>query len=137
MRVVQIHDKTQDGHALAFDLRDVLAALGHRVLRAYWSVSGLDSHGEDLAATGAGAAALEDLARSGARVSGSRLVGVARQVHQVIWGEFRGYDDERSGDAWITIVAFDSSWFEIRSDDVAVFMRIQKAFKDVRSPQQS
>ena len=50
MRVVQIHDKTQDGHALAFDLRDVLAALGHRVLRAYWSVSGVDSHGEDLAA---------------------------------------------------------------------------------------
>jgi hypothetical protein len=53
-------------------------------------------------------------------VNGSRLVGVARQVHQVIWGEFRGYDDKRSGDARITIVAFDSSWFEIRSDDVAV-----------------
>ena len=28
MRVIQIHDMAPDGHSLAFDLRDVLAALG-------------------------------------------------------------------------------------------------------------
>jgi hypothetical protein len=85
-----------------------------------------------ISATGDGEAALEELARSGARVAGTRLIEIARDVRQIIWGEFKGYADGAVDEPWIVIVAVDSSWFEIHSDDEAVLARIRKAFKDVR-----
>jgi hypothetical protein len=67
-----------------------------------------------------------------ANAAGTRLIEIARGVRQVIWGEFKAYADDALDQPWIVIVAFDSSWFEIHSDDEAVLARIRKAFKDVR-----
>jgi hypothetical protein len=85
-----------------------------------------------LDATGDGAAALEQLARSGERVSGVRLEKIARKVKQVIWGEFNGYEDS-SENPWVTVIAFDSSWYEIQSADATALDRIRSAFRQVRS----
>jgi hypothetical protein len=131
MPTVQIRNLTPTG-VLAFDLREVLVALGPRALKAFWTIGGVTSRGEALDATGDGAAALEQLARSGERVSGVRLEKIARKVKQVIWGEFNGYEDS-SENPWVTVIAFDSSWYEIQSADATALDRIRSAFRQVRS----
>jgi hypothetical protein len=131
MRTIQIHDLKQG--ALALDLREILAALGPRAHATYWTVSDVASSDQALDATGDGADALEELALSGERTAGTRLIDIARTVSQTIWGEFRGYSDKAAAEPWIVIVAVDSSWFEVRSDDAAALAGIRGAFKDVRS----
>jgi hypothetical protein len=133
---LQIHDARPEGR-LAFDLSDILTALGKRAVSAYWAVGGVASYDEPLDATGPGASHLERLAQSGERVTGAHLARIASVVRQVIWGEFRGYPDRSSNEAWVVIAAIDSSWFDVRSDDEAALGRIRHAFKDVRSPQGS
>jgi hypothetical protein len=109
---IRIH-ADKEKHALTFDLREVLAALGPRGLTAYWTVGDVAAQGESLDATGEGAAALEELAMSYERIIGSRLAKIAESVRQVIWGEFKGYEDKLSDTPRVVVVAFDSSWWEI------------------------
>ena len=132
MRAIQIRDKTSDGRVLAFDLREALAALGTQALRTYWAVSGVADQGEALSATGDGGVELEELARSGARVSGARLLQIAQRVRQVIWGEFNSYDSSEAAEPRLVIRAIDSSCFEVRCDDETILARIPGAFADVR-----
>jgi hypothetical protein len=124
---MRIYDKTP-----RVDLRDVLAALGERAISAFWAVSGVDAEGEDVAATGDRADELEALSRSRKRVSGQRLAEIAKGIHQTIGGKFQGYDGVSSVEPWITIIAFDSSWFEIRSPDEGVLCQLGSQFKDTR-----
>jgi hypothetical protein len=131
MRTIQIHDLTRG--VLAFDLREILAALGPRAHGTYWTVSDVASPAQALDATGDGAVVLEELALSGERTTGASLINIARTVRQTIWGEFSGYSDKAAEEPWIVIVAVDSSWFEVRSDDAAALAGIRDAFKDVRS----
>jgi len=131
MRTIQIHDLTRG--ALAFDLREILAALGPRAYTTYWTASDVASPAQALDATGDGAVALEELALSGQRTTGAHLIDIVRTVSQIIWGEFSGCSDKAAAEPWIVIVAVDSSWFEVRSDDAAALARIRSAFKDVRS----
>ena len=53
-------------------------------------------------------------------------------VRQVIWGSFKGYSSPSSPSPWIEIIAFDSTWFEIRTDDAGVLDIIRSRFKDVK-----
>jgi hypothetical protein len=100
-----------------------------RALAATWSVRDVDDEFFD--ATGAGGAALEQLARSGERVSGARLTELAGDTLQVIWGEFTGYEAVSSGIPWVVIRAIDSSYFEVATDDDDAVARIRACFKDV------
>ena len=119
--------------SLAFDLRDILAALGPQAVKAVWRVGDVEVESEALMmATGNGADELEKLAKLGMLVSGERLIEIARNVDQIIWGEFKGYDSASSADPWIVVVAFDSTWFEVRSTDDLALARLEVAFKDVR-----
>jgi hypothetical protein len=123
------------GGVLTFDLKEVLAALGPIGLALYWTVGDVDTHGEHsdatFDATGRGAVALEKLAVSGERINGSRLTKIAESVRQVIWGEFKGYEDKLSDAPRVVVVAFDSSWWEIQSEETTLLDRAAKAFKDV------
>jgi uncharacterized protein YbjQ (UPF0145 family) len=98
-------------------------------------VGDVDTHGEhadaEFDATGRGAVALEKLAVSGERINGRRLAKIAESVRQVIWGEFRGYEEELSDAPRVVIIAFDSSWWEIQSEETTLLDRVAKAFKDV------
>jgi hypothetical protein len=77
---------------------------------------------------GKGAFELEARLKSGMRVAGAELSEIARDVEQVIWGEFAAYDNTTASKAWITITAVDSSWYDVHSTDAATLARIIKAF---------
>jgi hypothetical protein len=119
---------------LIFDLKEVLAALGPSGLALHWTVGDVDAHGEhhdtEFDATGEGAVALEKLAVSGERISGRRLANIAKSVRQVIWGEFKGYEDELSDAPSVVVVAFDASWWEIQSEETTLLDRVARAFQD-------
>jgi hypothetical protein len=133
MRTIRIHDLDQRG-VLAFDLKDILAELGPKASRAFWNVSPVEQVTDGgLDVTGESAAELEQLAHSGERINGRRFVKLAEKARQVIWGKFAGYDEPASPNPWIVIVAYDSSWFEVRSTDEAALSRLGAAFNDVRS----
>jgi hypothetical protein len=129
VQAIRIHDKAKD--VLAFDLSEVLAALGPRGLNAYWTVGGVSADDGNFDATGDGAGALEGLAKSGERIIGMRLAKIAKAVRQVIWGEFKDYRDKLSDTPTVVVVAFDSSWWEVRSDEKTLLERVAKAFEDV------
>ena len=111
---------------LTSDLKDILAALGPWAQGSYWTVAGVPAQGEGLDATGEGAAALEQVALSGERIIGSDLAKIADRVDQVIWGEFKGYDDKVSDTPRVAVLAFDSSWWEIQSEDVTLIDKVAK-----------
>jgi hypothetical protein len=81
------------------------------------------------------AVALEELAVSGERILGSRLAHIAENVRQVIWGEFKGYEDILSNTPTAVVIAFDSSWWEIQSADVTLLDRVAEAFKGIKRVQ--
>ena len=123
-----IKDKVPDRGHLAFDLPEVLASLGPDALDWVWAVS--DADGGTLEAVGEGLPELEALARTDGRVTGHRLVRIAGDVHQTIWGEFRAYRDPRSAEPLVRVVAFDGSFFEVYSEDAALIERVRSSFKD-------
>jgi hypothetical protein len=89
--------------------------------------------GDEFMVSGADAAdELEKLAKSRMVISGQRLIEIAKDVRQIIMGEFRGYETTSSTAPWIIVIAFDSTWFEVRSTDDAALARLKVAFKDVR-----
>jgi hypothetical protein len=135
MKYVEIHDSKRMEHfsGLSFDLKEILEALGQSATKAHWAVMPeTEECSEALFATGNGSIALEELARSNERVSGSRLAEIARDTRQIIWGEFRAYKERLDDKPWVVIVAFDSSWYEVYSEDETVFRNIRSSFQDVR-----
>ncbi len=96
---------------------------------AFWTVGGVQSYEEALDATGLGADQLETLAASGSRISGAVLLDIAKNVHQVIWGEFAAYADREGPEPHVIIRAVDSSFYEISSDDPLLLDRLKLAFE--------
>jgi hypothetical protein len=130
MHAIRIHDLAPQGF-LAFDLKEILNALGPRGLTASWTVGGVPSQGQGFSATGKGADEMEEFARSGARLSGRHLARMARNVVQVIWGEFTAFEDSFSAHPWVVLIAYDSSWWEVRSAEAALIDRVARAFRQV------
>ena len=117
--------------ALKFDLKEILAALGPSGLTAYWSAGDVAARGGAFDATGEGASELEGLAASGGRIVGSRLAQIAERIQQVIWGRFAGYEDKLGEVPRVVVIAFDSSWWEVQSDDEALLDRVAASFLGV------
>jgi len=133
MATLRIYDLKQ--HALTFDLRDLVELLAPRSLQATWTVSTVKSSERSdqlFEATGEGGEKLEALAKEDAELSGPELARLARETHQVIWGQFVGAFPSKSRDRWITIRAVDSTYYEITTIDEAVLNKIKSAFNDVR-----
>lgn len=120
-----------EGDFLAFDLKEILSALGARGVALHWTIGDVASRGVAFDATGEGAAALEELVKSGERVTGSRLAQIAETVQQVIWGEFKGYEGNQAVMPYVIVVAFDSSWWEIQTASALLLDRVAKAFSRV------
>ena len=139
MKTIRISDEAPNGPWLAVDLPGILRAVRLRAARSVWRASAVEAEivghpvveREEIWATGEAADELDKLARSGARASFTRLNRIVRRAGQIIWGEFKGYDRASTVDPWIIIIAFDSSWFEVRSSDDEALSRLQAAFKSV------
>jgi hypothetical protein len=138
MKTIRISDSTPNG-VLTVDLSGILRAVGSRAVKSVWRASPVEAsivghlivETDEIWGTGDGADELDELARSGMRVGGARLVEVAKKVTQIIWGEFKGYDGTSSVDPWAIIIAFDSTWFEVRSTDDEALSRLQASFTDI------
>ena len=123
-----ISDKVPGGGFLAAGPTEVLRALGPGAMDWLWVVSDVEE-GEALEAVGPKLPGLEALKLSGARVPGSRLARSADGIGQVIWGEFRAYRDEGAAEPLVRVVAFDSSRYEVWSEDAAFIGRVQAFFR--------
>ena len=130
MQTITIHDLHNDRNVLAFDLRDLLTLLAPVSLEAEWSVT--NPAYEEFFATGEGGAALEKLAAESATVNGKELLALANDTTQVIWGDFVGTYQNRPGQIWTIIRAFDSSYYEVTTSDSEVLERVKGHFNDVR-----
>ena len=123
MTGIAIHD--MDGNTLAFDLAELLAAVGAPALTSEWRVRSdpLQYIAEkDLPA----------FEMPGDRwLNGADFDRAASDVQQVIDGVFEG---RRPGaqEPWITLRAIDSSWWEVYCDDGAVIDALKRRFRDVR-----
>ena len=113
---------------LAFDLGQVLDALGPRALASTWRCAGLWCTSKE---GRSGARFLEDAEASGRTMLGSELRRAADDVRQVIDGEFAAADEER-GAPWALVRAVDSSWWEVFADESAVLDAVRASFQDVR-----
>ncbi len=101
--------------------------IGPKAANATWTVSAVEGQEEyGLDVTGSGSGELEHLAETGMRVTGKHLFKLAKNIRQVIWGKFVGYDAS-SASPWIIVIAFDSTWFEVRSTDEAALARLRSS----------
>jgi len=121
---VIIRDGTEPGGSggLAFDLRDVLAALGPRAVESRWRFSHLHYVSRDEQDI----PVLEHVAAQGA-VSGADLAKGIEQLLQVIDGEFEAFDENDR--RWAVVRVVDSSWWEVWSEDPSVLEAIRAKFR--------
>ncbi len=108
---------------LAFDLADVLKALGERALRSDWRAEDLDWFGESYAEIIA-------LSEASTPMPGTRLLEVAEQLTQVIDGEFVG-TEPGAAEPWVVVKAVDSSWWEVWTADVVALAALRERFRAV------
>lgn len=126
MPVLEINMQTDDGQSV--ELGDILASLQPRADRSCWDISGGE---EEIWAMGNSSTRLHELAESGEKIAGADLSTLADGIHQLIWGQFRAFE-ETSPEPWAIIVAFDGCFFELITDDDAVIALIRKRFPSAR-----
>jgi hypothetical protein len=138
MATLRIYD-LREGRVLALDLRDLVDLFAPRSLEASWTVSPV-SVGHSTPTVNQFEAVprgdddhLKALAVSGAPVSGAILSQYAHETRQVIWGQFVGALPEQM-DAWITIRAIDSTFYEVTTSDEVILAKIRSTYKNVRDP---
>lgn len=130
MRGVAIHDGTGPGEPgyLTFDLLQLIEALGTRARAARWRVLVSPRYVSD-----ADVAAFDSASDGpGPWISGEQLLAQAREIHQVIDGEFQAFDPSDVSSPWLVLRAVDSSWWEVHSDDPGVEAALRSAFRDIR-----
>lgn len=112
------------GELLAFDLIDVLCAIGVEAERSSWTASGVES-------IGPASEELHELSDRSARVSGRKLLELASRLDQTIDGVFAAYRPDAT-DPWVTVRAVDSSFFHVETPDNAVLSALRGQFHDVQ-----
>lgn len=123
IRILTVRDLRPKQRILAFDVIDILRLLEPELEQTQWEVSGLECTGE-------ASERLYAIEASRERVSGSVLREVTSKIRQVIDGKFVGHKGT-AGPPWVTILAWDSSGFDVLTADQAVLDRVRGRFKDV------
>jgi hypothetical protein len=121
MRVVTITDRESDGAAPGFDLVDILRLLQPELHQTEWTLSGTECVGPE-------AEQVHRIDDGRQRVSGTSLLALASGLTQVIDGEFIAYGPD--GRPWVTILAVDSSAYDVISEDESVIARIKARFEE-------
>ncbi len=124
MRGVTILDRDPNSGVLSFDLRDILSVLGGDAERSTWTVRDVECLDGDAAS------ALHEACDACEVLSGDRLVDLARDVGQIIEGEFSARLPNEEA-AWITIRAVDSSAFDVETDREDILTALKAKFDRV------
>ncbi len=114
------------GSGLAFDLKELLAALGPKAHESSWRIECVEGDGEELEIYGDSHTQLEDLAEASAVVTGAHLAAIANGIHQVSFAKFSCLHG--SSPPWVVLTAFDSSWWDVESSDERVLALLQEKF---------
>ena len=117
MHFVEIHD-SNGGFALAFDLIDILRAIGGKALTSRWIVDGVEC-------VGSSAEELHRCSDSGEAIDGKELWRMASDISQTIDGRFSAFEGD-SEQPWLQISAIDSSYFEVGSTDEGICTEIAR-----------
>ena len=126
MSGVTIVDTDPGTNVLNFDLHDILVVLGEEAVRSTWTVEGVESIG------GEAARALNEASDQSALLDGPQLIRLARDVEQIIDGEFTGYlPNSRS--SWISIRAVDSSAYDVVTEREDVLRSLRAKFASVQA----
>ncbi|HQU42527.1 MAG TPA: hypothetical protein PK867_06925 [Pirellulales bacterium] len=112
-------------HVLKVDLADILAAVGDAVEASTWALSGVEVLG------GTDAEELQRLSDERRTIDGKSLALRARNVSQVMEGEFRAFRGAEES-PWLVIYAVDSSGYDVLTDDDELLGRLRAKFQDVR-----
>ncbi len=107
----------------AFDLVDILAAIGEAGINARWVCSGVECFGE-------GAEAIHAFSDLGAWLDGGTLAAMAARVGQTVDGYFRAFQGDEAT-AWLVIRAVDGAGFDVECRDAAVLERLRGRFRYV------
>ena len=126
MAAIRIHDLT-DEHVLAFDLADLLQALGEPARLSQWKCSVDECIAQDDARPG-----LEDAYNAPLGLSGPEIHAVAAETLQVIDGVFEAF---RPGERrpWIKLEAIDSTYWEVFAALDADLASLRSRFSEVES----
>ena len=65
---------------------------------------------------------------TGQRVAGNEFLKIAERLRQVVWGAFSGFSSLESMEPWIHIIAFDSTWFEVHTNDGDALRKLAMKF---------
>ncbi len=128
---IKIKDGKQvNGGSCLIDLRDVLAAIGEKVLTSRWICRDLDysimRDGE-----------LYEICEQRRRLSGTEMMEFTKTIHQFFDGRFEARRDGPSKKLWLIIVVFDSSWIEVWSLNKEVIEGLKARFQKVTDMEQS
>ena len=124
MHGVSIADLDQR-RVLKIDLADVLAAVGDAAEKSNWALSGVEALGGD------DAEELQRISDEQRTIDGKSLALRAKNVSQVIEGEFRAFRGTAPS-PWLVIQAIDSSAYDLFTDDEQVLSRVRAKFECVR-----
>lgn len=108
---------------LDFDLADILEALGEKAVRSQWLAEGLWCFGDS-------EAEIMALSEASSAIPGNRLLGMARNLTQIIDGVFSGSEPDHN-EPWIVVKAVDSSWWEVWTDDAAALASLRERFRAI------
>lgn len=134
MKGLSIHDM-QDG-GLAFDLQEVLEALGAPACEAWWRARPRVWY---VTEENSPVPALYSEERPGPWTRGTDLLEASAHVRQVIDGVLESVQGEPPASdgaltPWVVVRAVDSSWWEVYSADEDALRRVRARFRDIRAP---
>jgi hypothetical protein len=120
-------DDLAEGRYLAFDLREILAALGPQARTSRWVCTDLwcIPFGEP------DESVLEKQYSPGSTITGEELVRLAAKIRQVVDGTFRAFA-ESADRPWLIVRAVDSSFWEVFSTEPEALERLRCRFRSVR-----
>ena len=124
MRGIEIWVHSQTDNALAFDLVDILRAIGPQAEQSIWKIEGLECFGD-------AAELLHDISDNGRTIDGKKLVRLADQVYQTIDGYISGYRNDTDEQPWIIVRAVDGTSFDVECADPVVLDRLRQRFNTV------
>jgi len=124
MRGIMIRDHSQTDNALAFDVVDILRAIGPQAEQSIWKIDGLECFGD-------AAENLHAISDNGDTVDGEKLICLTSRVSQTIDGEILGYRGDTDEQPWIIVRAVDGTSFDVECADPVVLDRLRQRFNTV------
>jgi hypothetical protein len=112
----------------------MVAALPERARASVWDVINfVYPNGDDFfEIAGESTEPFYQLLNTGERIAGERFFEIAEKTPQIIWATFRAFDSTGAVTSWLELDGIDSTFWRIRTTDLATRQAVIRTFKDVR-----